>query len=491
MTLTNFGFLEVNQEWVPVNEKQRIALYELNNSLYKNEHKAILDTMLNIIYPDKADSENVNPVFINLYRSVSKLWADLLFSEDPKLTNTNEKEKKNIENFIKECKFWKTSKKVAIDVSRYGNGLYKVRRNKDGKAIIEAISPRIWFPVVSPDNINEVQAHVLGFTFMGTAPVLLNIGSKQVEYLKVEIHTKGQIQHKLFIINIENKKIQKELDVETLDRYKDLKIDSYGIEQTDVDDFLVIPVENSMDSETAFGEDDYTDINPIIAEIEIQLTKYGQDLKEQGNLKYGPKNAMDEDGNVKRNGYIGLMGGANAEAPPGAVTWSVAHEAIKAYIEQLMFYFYVCSETSPAIFNPDVSIGNLSGVAIKRLMQRLLLKSGRLAENFDESIKRVLKIACKLEGKDLGDFEIQWQDGLVSDMTEKANTANTAITSGTMSRKTGVGYVQELEGEALNTELAQIETEKKAETATALDALYPPDDNASDNPQDNQNNNGA
>lgn len=486
MTLTNFGFLEVNQEWVPPSEKPRITLYELNNSLYKNDHKVILDTMLNVIYPDKADSENVNSVFINLYRSVSKLWADLLFSEDPKLTNTKDKEKENIENFIKECKFWKTSKKVAIDVSRYGNGLYKVRRNADGKAIIEAISPRIWFPVVNSDNINEVQAHVLGFTFMGTAPILLNLGSKEVEYLKVEIHTKGEIQHKLFIIHKENKKIQSELDVKTLDRYKDLKIDANGIEKTGVDDFLVIPVENSMDSETAFGEDDYTDINPIIGEIEIQLTKYGQDLKEQGNIKYAPAGAFDEDGNLKRNGAIRMMGGVNADAPPGAVTWSVAHEAIKAYIEQLMFYFYICSETSPAIFNPDLSIGNLSGTAIKRLMQRLLLKAGRLAENFDESIKRVIKVAAQLEGKKIGDFEIQWQDGLVSDMAEKANTANTAIAAGTMSKKTGVGYVQELEGEALTAELAQIESEKQAETTTALDALYPPDNNPDNNADNNQ-----
>jgi hypothetical protein len=487
MTLTSLEFLSVGQEWTPKDEQQRIALYELNKSLYSNDHKTILDTMLNIIYPDKADSENVNPVFINLYRSVSKLWADLLFSEDPKLTNANDTDKTKIDDLITSHKFWKVSKKVAIDVSRYGNGIYKVRRNAEGKAIIEAISPRIWFPVLNPDNINEVQAHVLGFTFMGTAPALLGLTTKAVQYLKVEIHTIGQIQHKLFIINLDNRKIQVELEVKTLDRYKDLNINADGIESTGVDDFLVIPVENSMDSETAFGEDDYTDLNPIVGELEIQLTKYGQDLKEQGNIKYGPKNAIDEDGNVKRNGYIGLMGGANAEQPPGAVTWSVAHEAIKAYIDQLMFFFYVCSETSPAIFNPDVSIGNLSGVALKRLMQRLLLKAGRLAENFDESIKRVLKVAAKLEGNDLGDFEIQWQDGLVSDMLEKANTANVAITSGTMSKKTGIGYVQELEGDALDTELGQIETEKQAETVNALDALYPPDNTNDNGNKDNGN----
>lgn len=472
--LTDFTFLDINQSWVPPSEAERIALYELNNSLYKNKHEVALDLMLNVLYPDQEDNENVKRVFVNLYRSVSKLWADLLFSEDPKINNVTDTDKNLINEIIKFNKFWKISKKVAIDVSRYGNGLYKVR-TVDDKVIIEAITPRIWFPVLNPDNINDVQAHVLGFTFV----------ERKVQYLKVEIHTKGQIEHKLFIINQNNNKIINEVELPVLERYSTL----LPIEKTGVDDdFLVIPVENSMDSETAFGEDDYTDIDPLISQLELHLTKFGKDLEEQGNLKYGPKNAIDEDGNVPRNGYIGLMGGANAEQAPGAVTWSVAHEAIKAYFEQLMFYFYVCSETSPAIFDPDMNIGNLSGVAIKRLMQRLLLKAGRLAENFDESIKRVFKVACKMQNKDLGDFEIGWQDGLVSDMAEKANIANTAIASGTMSRKTGVAYVQEIEGQPLEDELKQIEEEKKAESVIPLNDMFPPDNNPDNNGNNNNEN---
>jgi hypothetical protein len=214
-----------------------------------------------------------------------------------------------------------------------------------------------------------------------------------------------------------------------------------------------------MDSESAYGEDDYTDIDPLITQIEAHLTKYGRDLEQQGTLKYGPKSAIDEDGNVPRDGYIGLMGGANQDQIPGAVSWNVQHESIKAYIEQLLFFFYVVSETSPAIFDPNISIGNISGVAIKRLMQRLLLKTGRLAENFDVSIKRLFKVAAALQNVSLDDFEIKWQDGLVSDIFEKANTAKIAIEAGTMSRKTGVAFVEEIEGVQLEAEYGQISAE--------------------------------
>jgi hypothetical protein len=453
--LTDLSFLEINQNWVPDNEKGRIALYELNNALYRNDHSRVLDIALNVIYPDKSQNENVKRIFINLYRSVSKLWSDLLFSEDPKIKSDSID---IISGIIFNNSLWNISGEVAIDVSRYGSGIYKLRRSTDGKAIIEANTPRIWFPVLNPDNINEVQAHVLGFVFV----------ENKVQYLKVEIHTKGQIEHRLYIINPTNNKIQSKIDLKVLDRYKDLQ----EFEQTNVDDFLVIPVHNFKDSESPFGEDDYTDIDPIVSEIECQLTKFGQDLKEQGNLKYGPKHAIDKDGHVARNGYIGLMGGTNKEDPPGVVTWTVAHEAIKTCVDQLMFFFYIMSETSPAILDPDFKVGNLSGVAIKRLMQRTILKSSRLAENFDKAIKKVITVAAKLEGREIKEFEINWQDGLVSDMLEKAQTANVAIAAGTMSKKTGVSYVQELEDTALDNELTQIQTEKKEESAIDLDNLY-------------------
>lgn len=87
-------------------------------------------------------------------------------------------------------------------------------------------------------------------------------------------------------MNKNSNKIKTEVELSTLDRYKELK----PIENTNVDDFLVIPVNNASDSENAIGEDDYTDINPLISQIELQLTKYGKDLEEQGNLKYGPGN---------------------------------------------------------------------------------------------------------------------------------------------------------------------------------------------------------
>lgn len=470
--LNDLSFLDVGKEWVPESEKSRIALYDLNKALYCNEHLEVLDALLKVVYPEQEVNETVKRVFVNLYRAVSKAWADLLFSENPTISKTESDTEDFLNALIVKSKLWKTSRKVAIDVSRYGNGLYKIR-TVNGEAVIESVSPRLWFPVVNPDNINEVLFHVLAYSFV----------ENKVQYLKAEIHSIGKIYHKLFIVDSNSCKIKQEVELSTLERYKNLKPE----EETKVDDFLVIPVGNSSDSEEAFGEDDYTDINPLVSQIELHLSKYGKDLEDQGNLKYGPSKAIDEDGQVKKGSYIPLLTGVNAEAAPGVVTWTVQHEAIKEYIAQLMFFFYMLSETSPVLFDPNQTIsGSMSSVAMKRLMQRMLSKTGRLAEDFDESLRRVFEVAAQLEGKELSDYSITWQDGLVDDIAERVDTAQKAGAGATMSKKTAVAYVQQIEGEALDIELAAIAEEEKQKTVLDVSDLYPDDGEEDEETEENK-----
>ena len=468
--LNDLSFLEVGSDWLPSEERSRIALYELNSALYENDHLAILDTLLKTVYPEQEINETVKRVFVNLYRGVSKLWADLLFSEKPTISQADKTSEDYLNELIKKSRFWRTAKKVAIDVSRYGNGLFKVRTVK-GEAVIEPVTPRIWFPVVSPDNVNDILYHVIAYSFV----------ENKVQYLKVEIHEIGKITHKLFIIDKDANKIKEEIALDTLDRYKGIE----AVETTNADDFLIIPVCNSSCSEHIFGEDDYTDINPLVSQIELHLSKCGKDLEEQGNIKYGPGTAIDENGNIQKNGYIPMLGGANKTDPPGVVTWTVQIEAIKEYIAQLMFFFYMVGNISPVLFDPNQTIAsNISGVAMKRLMQRMVAKVGSLADEFDDSIKRVFHIAAQLENKNLSDYSIKWKDGIVDDIAERVETAQKAGVTQTMSNKTAIAFVQQLEGEALETEIAEIEEERKSSSVLNLADIYP-----SDEPEEDEGNN--
>lgn len=469
--LNDLSFLSAGKNWIPEEEKDRIMLYELNKELYENNHMAVLDLLLKVVYPDAEVNETVQRVFINLYRAVSKTWADLLFSENPTFSQADKTTIEYLNELVRNSDFWKTSRKIAIDVSRYGNGLYKVR-SEEGKVIIEAISPRMWFPIASPDNLNKITHHVLAYTFV----------ENNVQYLKAEIHSVGKIEHRLFTINKVANKIADEIDIHTLDRYQSLK----EVEETNADDFLIIPVGNSTDSETYTGEDDYTDINPLISQIELHLSKFGKDLEEQGNMKYGPATAIDENGQIARGSYIPMLGGENQSSPPGVVTWGVQHEAIKSYIEQMMFFFYMLAEISPMLFDPNKSVGNgtMSGVAMQRLMQRMLTKASRLAEEFEKSIRKVFSVASQLESRTISDYSITWKDGLVDDIAERVAVAQQAGISQTMSEKTAVAYVQGIEGDALDTELAAISEEKQNNASLNVSDFFDKDNEDQDKDKD-------
>ena len=118
----------------------------------------------------------------------------------------------------------------------------------------------------------------------------------------------------------------------------------------------------------------------------------------------------------------------------------------------------------------------MSGVALKRVMQRMLAKAGGLAESFDKGIKRAFSVAAQLENVKLSDYEINWKDGIFDDVSERVTAAQQAGISQSMSLRTAVGYVQQIEGKTLDDEVAAIENERKAKTVLPLSDLYPDED---------------
>lgn len=489
--LIDSTFLIPGSLWPPPSEAFRLNLITYNRALYQNNHTTMLNTLLNVIYKDPEENNDVIGVSINLYRALSKLWGDLLFGEIPQIKSDGNDDPVLTE-ITKETQFWVTARKVAVDVSRYGTGLFKVYL-RQGLPVIEAIRPDIWFPVVNPDNINEELMHIIGYKVqeVDLGKGILFSQVKIYQYLKVEIHTKGKIEHLLYDLGNshamvgDNGRIGELVPLGTVARYKGLP----SVEMTGLDDFCVIAVHNERDSEAIIGYDDYTDIEPVISRIEAHITKYGRDLEQQGNIKYGPAAAMDENNRLKMNGYIPVP---YADTPiPGAITWEVPGDVIKVYLDQLMYYFYIISETNPALIHPDFTsgIGNLSGVALKRLIQRTLLKVNRLREAFDPAIKRILNAAAQLSNKTIPEFDIAWKDGLVDDITEKAQGVSLAITAGVMSHKTGTSIVQDIEGDALDEEMKQIEEEQQKALQVDPNFLKIGADNGSNNSGNNNSSN--
>ena len=201
LPLVDFNFLLPGTTWPPPSEVFRLDLVSYNRALYQNDHSTLLDSLLAAMYLDTEELALVTPTTVNLYKALSTLWGDLLFCEIPQIKSDGNDDP-ILTEITNRTRFWETSRKVAIDVSRYGTGIYKVYL-KEGESVIQSIRPDIWFPVVSPDNINEEIAHVIAYKVFKTEVQeggLFGQNIKVYDYIKVEIHTKGYIEHSLYPI---------------------------------------------------------------------------------------------------------------------------------------------------------------------------------------------------------------------------------------------------------------------------------------------------
>ncbi|MDP4092588.1 MAG: phage portal protein [Bacillota bacterium] len=398
-------FLNIGMPWPPPSEADRLKKYQENKALYKGKHNDVFRDWVRLLRDDqKATLE----IILNWHKRLSKLWADLLLSEPPNITSSTSKEDQvEVDSIIDDNNLINTLYEVVIDISRYGDGLLNIY--SDGKkGHVGSSQPGIWFPVVDRDNIKNVLYHVLAWTYIEGKD------SNKKTYLKVQIHEKGKITKKLFSIN-DNKKIS-------------LQVNADEVINTGIDDFLVIPVNNVVTSDDIYGDDDYTDLDSIIQEMEIRISQISRILDKHSDPNmYGDENALDEDPDT---GKVTFKGGgkffpvSEGGTAPGYVVWDAQLEANWKELEFLLSQLYIISETSAACFGELKQGLAESGAALKRLMMAPLAKTQRIRMRIDPAAKKAIRLCSKFNGNnDLSKkpINILWQDGIPKDDREEAD----------------------------------------------------------------------
>ena len=497
--LTDLRFLEPGAPWPPPSQKSRMTRYDKNKLLWKGHHDEVFGNWWKVLRDDKAASLEI---ILGWHKRLSTLWADLLLSEAPRFFDGEDAEETagsgaptEASNSAKTKRqeaidritnkddngYIRTLYKITLDISRFGDGVAKISLGKDG-AKIKAITPAYWFPVVSPDDLEEYTHHVLGWKY--------KVGEQ--EYLRIEVHEKGFITHRTQAIgdagvlgerermgfySDEGRKALTE-NPEAAELIREMYD---GVEPTNCDDFLVVPFKGLEVSDEIFGDDDYTQIDSLVAALETRAGQINRVLdKHTDPSMYGPPGLM------RKNPTTGKMEFKSGnqyyevdedDIPPGYVTWDGQLEAQFKEMETILQQLYIISETSPAAFGQIE--GNLaeSGSALRRLMQAPLAKVARMTMSVDPSAKRCIKIASQLETNNAGHngvpitkVNIQWQDGLPPDPKEQAETEHfrrAALNTSTVSsiRRLDGGTQEEAQAEyerikTENQEAAELEMQK-------------------------------
>jgi hypothetical protein len=462
--LTSLNFLSPGQPWPPPAEVERLERYAQNKLLFEGKHEQVFRDWIRLL---REDQQATLEMVLNWHKRLTLLFADLLLGEPPKIIagDQDSPEQEAAERIIEGNGLFNVAYEVTLDVSRYGTGIFKVRY--DSRAIIEGQQPAIWFPVVAPDNIKDIQAHVLAWTYEEDTQERGKTVTKK--YLQTEIHERGRIISAKY--PIENNIIGPAIE--------------YAETETGIDEFLIVPVNNILTTDRVTGLDDYSDLDSIIQELEVRIAQISRILDKHADPNmYGPDTALEHDPTTGRWEYRG--GGkyfpvGQGEQAPGYVTWDGQLEAAFKQIDLLMEQLYILSETSTAAFGQLKAGLAESGTALRRLMMAPLAKVNRIRMRFDPALKEVLWLASLLEKAQgmagaivLENIHIDWKDGLPDDEQEVTQNETQRYTAGLTSLESALRRLYGLEGEALQEEIERIRGEQAGQGATELPPITLP-----------------
>ena len=449
--ITSTDVFNIGQSWPPESERGRLRKWKQNKLLYDRKHEHVFPLLRDMLNQPQYKRYVLAFDFPHL---LSNRFADLLLGEPMRITagKTDSNEQNLLENLLELNDFNAVSREVAIDVSRYGVGFYKIR-GENGAGIIEAVDPMTVFPIVNPANVRDVQAYAIAYTYSRKAPTLFDRDKKDY-FLSVELLEKGKITSRLYQLGNGGERIAKLLQsTET---------------KTGLNDFLLQPVFASRTSGEYYGDDDYSAIDSTLQELESRFSRIAHILDKHSDPNMiGSSNLLQQE---ESGEYTFTAGGKflpvdNEDIVPQYVTWDGQLAACFQEIDLLMDQLYMQSETSAAMFGQFKQGLVESGSALRRLMTSPLIKTRRLSESFAPAIKRTLTLAAALQGEKCGKIDIQFKDGLPVDEREQAEIMATRVQNKLISRAQALRQIYGYDDAALQEELAAIAADESIANA--------------------------
>lgn len=464
--------------WPPPDHAARLTRYNENQALYEGKHTEVF-TRLNKVFSDN-DAEHQKMVLVfNFHKRLSTLWADMSFGETPIVKIDDEPKKKAWTRFSTETnQFWRVCYQAVIDLSRFGDCVFRIWYDEKKGARVEAVTPQKWFPVLDPFTEDPL-AHVIAYT---TDQYVDHV---QMTILKAEIHTPGQIENRFFVVKDGRLMLQRD----------PADFGEESIVETNVDDMLVIPISNSTTSTESFGDDDYRVLDSIVQSLEMRYTRLARIFDYHSEPDKGvPETAfeLDNAGQVRYDPNKKVWPMYQDMPLPQYITWADGGIMTAAFthIDKLMDVLYLVSETCKAAFAIDQVGGALSGTALRLLMTIPLKKSSRMMSIMKPIVQNVVKIGTGLEVARsmagaivIDDFTFTPQDGLPNDKTETINNMATLANAQLVTAERATQEIFGLEGEELDAEVKKLEDQKEA----AKPPIQPPPKGAADRPAEEMN----
>lgn len=352
-------------------------------------------------------------------------------------------EDKAVKEFVAASDFHQTLFETMVDCDSLGDGLLKIYKDAEGKSVLQSNCPMIWNQISEPGNLRRVQYHVLATKF------------KKGEqcYLKVEIHSKNNIEHRVYELG--ESATKKTHIIGKRQPFANFSEEFPGIleiETHNLGEFLVIPISNIRTSKDIYGKSSYNDAAKSIAKKLVD--RYNQvdrvlDKHSDPNL-IGPKGMLELNPITHkpmfRGGgrYFGYKHDPNVPVPDiHYITWDGNLVPAETSIQRQIGDLFNELELPPVAMAKDIQGSVVSGTAYRLMLTPLLAKCGRLERSMTPQAKKAIQLAMRYQGTPVEDVTIHVVDPMPRIPMEEAQRIANLAASGLFAGKIGKQYLIE------------------------------------------------
>lgn len=411
--LYNYDWLQPGKAFPPPVEAGRIQRYRQNEHLFDGDHFAdpefrtrtpfgMVDDVPVNLYLKCAErisqvignfEEVVSfPTLLNYQRLMSLKMADLVCGEYPTISGVTAAENAAIQDVRDMSDFDAKLYSTVIDISRYGDALWRMYKDYDGRMNFTCWDPTQWYPIVAQDGTNAIKAHCLCWIVNKSEDVL-----NPDFYLNVQIHSNnpkdiGYYEHREFKMNASGTMIG--------DQVSSKRVPT-GLDRCAVFHIRAFAVTNSV-----YGYDDYMTVDSILAEIMARVGQISAILDKHADPNItGPVSMLEVD---PKTGEYHLRAGKFFAVSPGEehpeyMTWDGQLTSAFKQLEFLVNQMYILSEMGAAILGgQDGSSQAISGTAMRFKMVNPLAKARRIANSMTLPVRKLfssLSVSAEVDEK--------------------------------------------------------------------------------------------
>ena len=459
--LYDLDFLNIGEPWPPESETPRLEKYRANQLLFESRADEVYGRWVSLLSDTAGNVLEQTHYVLSFHRRLSFLWADLVAGDAPVYSATEDAGSEFVRALADKNRFGIALQEGTIDQSRYGDAIFRLSRREDGASLIRPVSPAYWYPVIEASDVRTVKYHVLARLF--------DNGDEKL--LKVEIHGEGMVEHRLYRVQEQRIKERVGNPKAYFPAWEDFEELPPG-----VDGPLVVHAPGQRTSERLHGLDDYTAIDSKMEYLMwLMAQRQGVIHKHLAPSMAGPPGQLAtlEDGTevyVSGSKYFEISDPSEGFIPQ-YITWDGKLEASFTQSEKIWRDVYLTSETSEAAFGHSETGYAESGTALRLRMLAPLKKAARMQERLDDPVKRILTLACALEGRSGLDPKVEWKDGLPKDLGEETEREATAVAAKLTSQRSAMKRLYDYTDQQVDEELERIAEESKGQESDPMRAL--------------------